>query len=244
MDHLKTAYDLGAQLARIEFAKQAEPALGDPAFWQGGEQTQQQPPQPATAEEAAMSLPTGTFQGLTTRLSPEGERSTSVKVTPDALGVPDNLAAIFQAEPTAKVEVAQPQVKAEGANQAQADLGIPSNLPGSPPPDPLTQPKVAGLPFGPLPTSKANQVGPQDPVAIHAREGVGHPLGHTDTHMFPTNPQSTPQGTQYQTTLRRQFNEGGPGSTQNIMGTQSVTVPRNNKPDMDPAWGRETVVQK
>jgi hypothetical protein len=139
MDHLKTAYTLGARLARTEFAKQAEPALGDPAYWQGGEQAQQEQQQaPATAEDAAMSLPTGTFQGLTTRLSPEGERSTSVKVTPDALGNPDILGGIFQAEPTAKVEVAQPQAKADGAAAAQQDLGIPNNLPGSPPPDPLT----------------------------------------------------------------------------------------------------------
>ena len=146
MNHLHTAYNLGAQLAQVAFAKHADAALGDPAFWQGGEQTQQeQQQQPATAEEAAMSLPTGTFQGLVTKLSPEGERSTSVKVTPDALGVPDNLASIFQAEPTAKVEVAQPQAKAEGAAAAQQDLGIPSNLPGPQPPDPLSQePKVAG----------------------------------------------------------------------------------------------------
>lgn len=140
MDHLKIAYTLGARLAQAEFAKHADAALGDPAFWQGGEQAQQDQQQqpPATAEEAAMSLPTGTFQGLTTRLSPEGERSTSVKVTPDALGNPDILGGIFQAEPTAKVEVAQPQAKADGAAAAQQDLGIPSNLPGSPPPDPLT----------------------------------------------------------------------------------------------------------
>ena len=143
MNHLHTAYNLGAQLAQAEFRKHAEAALCDPAFWQGGEQAQQEQPPPATAEEAAMSLPTGTFQGLTTRLSPEGERSTSVKVTPDALGVRDNLAAIFQAEPTAKVEVAQPQAKTEGANQAQADLGIPKSLPGPEPRDPLTEPKVA-----------------------------------------------------------------------------------------------------
>lgn len=143
MDHLKTAYDLGARLAQLEFAKQAEPSLGDPAFWQGGEQAQQEQQAPATAEDAAMSLPTGTFQGLTTRLSPEGERSTSVKVTPDALGNPDILGGIFQAEPTAKVEVAQPQAKGDG----QQDLGIPSNLPGSPPPDPLAQDsKIAGVP--------------------------------------------------------------------------------------------------
>ena len=116
MNHLHTAYNLGAQLAHAEFSKRADAALGDPAFWQGGEQAQQeQQQQPATAEEAAMSLPTGTFQGLVAKLSPEGERSTSVKVTPDALGTPENLAAIFQAEPTAKVEVAQPQAKAEGA---------------------------------------------------------------------------------------------------------------------------------
>lgn len=134
MDHLRTAYNLGARLAHVEFAKQAEPALGDPAYWQGGEQAQQQQP-PATAEEAAMSLPTGTFQGLVAKLSPEGERSTSVKVTPDALSVPDNLAAIFQAEPTAKVEVAQPQAKGEG----QQDLGIPGGPPGPEPRDPLTE---------------------------------------------------------------------------------------------------------
>jgi len=139
MNHLHTAYSLGARLAQAEFAKQAEPALGDPAFWQGGEQAQQeQQQQPATAEDAAMALPTGTFQGLVTKLSPEGERSTSVKVTPDALGNPDILGGIFQAEPTAKVEVAQAQAKADGANQAQADLGIPGGPPGPQPPDPLT----------------------------------------------------------------------------------------------------------
>lgn len=138
MNHLHTAYNLGAQLAQVAFAKHADAALGDPAFWQGGEQAQQEQQPPATAEDAAMSLPTGTFQGLVAKLSPEGERSTSVKVTPDALSVPDNLAAIFQAEPTAKVEVAQPQAKAEGAAAAQADLGIPGGPPGPQPPDPLT----------------------------------------------------------------------------------------------------------
>jgi len=141
MDHLKTAYNLGARLAQLEFTKQAEPALGDPAFWQGGEQAQQEQQAPATAEDAAMSLPTGTFQGLTTRLSPEGERSTSVKVTPDALGNADILTGIFQAEPTAKVEVAQPQAKGEG----QQDLGIPGGPPGPEPRDPLTEPKVGAV---------------------------------------------------------------------------------------------------
>jgi hypothetical protein len=124
--HLDTAYILGTQLAQSEFAKRAEAALGDPTYWQGGEQAQQQP---ATAEEAAMSLPTGTFQGLTTRLTPEGERSTSIKVTPDALASSDILNSIFQTEPTAKIEVAQPPAK-----EQDTDLNIPT--PSGPP---LTQ---------------------------------------------------------------------------------------------------------
>jgi hypothetical protein len=113
MNPLHTAYALGQRFATQQFNKEAEAALGDPAYWQGGAAAQQQPQQPATAEEAVQQLPPGTFQGLTTRITPEGQRTTAVKVTPEALSMPDHLVGIFQVEPEAKVEVAQPQPKQE-----------------------------------------------------------------------------------------------------------------------------------
>lgn len=88
------------------------PNLGDPNFWEGGT-----PPEgaegagaaPASAEEAVSLLPAGSFQGLNTRVTPEGERSTGVKVSPLALDAPDALKTMFQAEPGVRVEITEPE---------------------------------------------------------------------------------------------------------------------------------------
>lgn len=114
-------------------------SLGDPAFWQGGEQTAAEPPPPTSAEEVVTQLPLGTFQGMNTKISPEGERSTSVKVTPDALGSPEMLAAIFQAEPGAKVELETPE-------QPTADVGGPMEGGAGGPPMAEGMPQDAAAP--------------------------------------------------------------------------------------------------
>ncbi len=121
--------------------KQAQ-SLGDPAFWQGGEQAAAAPPQATSAEEVVTQLPLGTFQGMNTKISPEGERSTSVKVTPDALGSPEMLAAIFQVEPGAKVELETPEQPTAdvsgpiegGAGGPPMPEGMPQDAAAAPPP--------------------------------------------------------------------------------------------------------------
>jgi hypothetical protein len=134
-DDLPLAYRFGAHAAASVFMKQADgpagglggygteaqqPAdpnallqqlppgvsLGDPKFWQGG--SQQGQPQPQDAEDAIALLPGGTFQGANIRITPEGEKTTSVKVSPDALIDPQALQAMFQADPTAKIEMQAP----------------------------------------------------------------------------------------------------------------------------------------
>ena len=134
MKPIEYAYKLGADQAALDFTKQAI-SLGDPAFWQGGQEAQapeEGMPQEGggTAEDAALSLPPGIFQGLQMKINPAGERSTTVKVTPDALGTPDALAGIFQAEPATKVEMAMPQpTGAEGGGGGPSGTGAPEGAP-------------------------------------------------------------------------------------------------------------------
>ena len=139
--HLKTAYWLGTQDANLDFDKhamapppeaggmppeagamppegmppkemppEAAPNLGDPNFWGGG--TPEEGAAPATAEEAVSLLPAGTFQGLNTRMTPDGQKSIGVKVTPDALAAPEALQAMFQSEPGVRVEITAPDTPA------------------------------------------------------------------------------------------------------------------------------------
>ena len=86
------------------------PSLGDPNFWGGGsQQPGQGAPQPQDAEEAISLLPGGTFQGANIKISPDGQKATSVKVSPDALQDPTSLAQFFQLpEPGAKIEISAP----------------------------------------------------------------------------------------------------------------------------------------
>lgn len=108
--YLKYAHALGTNLAHREFNKWAEGNLGDPNFWQGGtqaaEQTQAQPQDP---EQVIGQLPGGSFQGLQTKVTPDGQKSTSLKVTPDALNTPEALAALFQTGQNAKIEIVTPE---------------------------------------------------------------------------------------------------------------------------------------
>lgn len=113
MNAIRKAYALGQKLAHAVFTKHCEAALGDPNFWQGG--SPEEAAQPQTAEDAVHLLPAGTFQGAQIKLSPDGQRSTTVKVTPDAVQQPDSLANIFNVEPNAKVEVSQPELQSAGA---------------------------------------------------------------------------------------------------------------------------------
>lgn len=131
MKPIDQAYAFGAEAAYRDFMKEAEGNLGDPMYWQGG--TPQEgagPQQAATAEDAALALPPGIFQGLQMKVNPAGERSTTVKVTPDALQAPDALQGIFAAEPAAKVEMSMQQAGGEGAGGGgPADMGIPEGGP-------------------------------------------------------------------------------------------------------------------
>lgn len=132
MKPIDQAYALGADAAYDDFMKKAEGNLGDPNFWQGGTpQEGEAPQQAATAEDAALALPPGIFQGLQMKVNPAGERSTTVKVTPDALQAPDALAGIFGAEPAAKVEMSMQQAGGEGAGGGggPADMGVPEEGP-------------------------------------------------------------------------------------------------------------------
>lgn len=124
--HLKTAYDLGAATAQHAFKHAEEgldpnmmgaeappemPPLGDPNFWQGGTPSPEEAAAavPDTPEEVVNLLPAGTFQGLQMKITPDGQKSTTVKVTPDALSTPDSLASLFQASPGTKVEMEAPE---------------------------------------------------------------------------------------------------------------------------------------
>jgi hypothetical protein len=85
------------------------PSLGDPNFWGGGSQQAAQSAQPQDAEEAIGLLPGGTFQGANIKIAPDGQKSTSVKVSPDALSDPNSLAQFFQLpEPGTKIEISLP----------------------------------------------------------------------------------------------------------------------------------------
>jgi hypothetical protein len=129
---LKYARYVGARVAQQEFAKYAA-GLGDPNFWQGGsEAANAPPPPPPNEEEVVMSLPTGIFQGMNTKLDPMGQKSTSVKVTPEGLGQAEALAQIFQANPAAKVEISSPEAKAmgQGPGEAMGQEGAGGMAPG------------------------------------------------------------------------------------------------------------------
>lgn len=127
-------------------------ALGDPTFWQGGQEAMgpegggEAPP--PSAEDAALALPPGIFQGLQLKVNPDGQRSTTVKVTPDALQTPDALAGIFQAEPETKIEMAMAQPTGnEGSGAGPSDVmpqGMPLDGAGAMP-MPEVPPKVAEL---------------------------------------------------------------------------------------------------
>jgi len=107
--------------------------LGDPNFWSGGTPAEGEMAPPPTAEEAVKQLPLGTFQGMTTKVTPEGERSTSVNVTPDALAMPDIVQSIFAAEPGAKVEVKVPEQPETGGEEL-VPPGMGGGGPAAPPP--------------------------------------------------------------------------------------------------------------
>jgi len=90
---------------------EAAPNLGDPNFWGGGSPAEGGAA-PTSAEEAVGLLPAGTFQGLNTRMTPDGQKSIGVKVTPDALAAPEALQAMFQSEPGVRVEITAPDTPA------------------------------------------------------------------------------------------------------------------------------------
>ncbi|MGD9209125.1 MAG: hypothetical protein PVI90_00040 [Desulfobacteraceae bacterium] len=116
MTPLQKAYAFGKYIAEETFKKTSEAALGDPNYWQGGTPTPGETPTPAqTAEEAVQLLPAGTFQGAQIKITPDGQRNTTVKVTPDAVAQPDALANVFNAEPNAKIEISQAET--QGANE-------------------------------------------------------------------------------------------------------------------------------
>lgn len=131
MDYGATREEARAMMPK-RFLKGADAALGDPNFWQGGSEAQQAPPQPASAEEAIGLLPGGTFQGLNTRITADGQRSTTVKTTPDVMQDPSGIQAIFAAEPGAKVELSNPETAMPGtAVPVQGDNGgVPEGSPG------------------------------------------------------------------------------------------------------------------
>lgn len=88
----------------------AAPALGDPNFW-GGSSAAAGPEVAGlggSAEDVIGLLPAGTFQGMNVRITPDGQKSTGLKVTPEAIDAPQALKAVFQAEPTARVEITTP----------------------------------------------------------------------------------------------------------------------------------------
>jgi hypothetical protein len=152
MKPIQHAYLLGAVQAQRDFDKEAQGNLGDPMFWQGGQEAAIPPGAGGggggTAEDAAMALPPGVFQGLQMKINPAGERSTTVKATPDALATPDAIASIFAAEPEAKVEISNQVQGGEGAAGMGGDMGIPQGSPvdgaGAAPP-----PIGAGMPEPP-----------------------------------------------------------------------------------------------
>lgn len=135
-------YRGGRAVQRGLSEKEGEAALGDPNFWQGGAPPEGEAPTPAqSAEEAIQMLPAGTFQGAQIKIQPDGMRNTTVKVTPDAVGHPDGLAGIFQAEPTAKVEISQPEQQAPGGEMPAMP---PPGMEGLPPEEGGMPPAEAG----------------------------------------------------------------------------------------------------
>lgn len=136
-------------LAGYRMGKQSNANLGDPNFWQGGQApAAAAPPPPATVEEAIQALPPGVFQGMHKRINPDGQQNTTVKASPDAIGMPEALSAVLQADPTAKIEIETPQSKGEGGGGGPNAMGIPQDMPvdgaGAAPPVGAA-PKTAGL---------------------------------------------------------------------------------------------------
>lgn len=138
----RLAMEQNAAGVPLQGAKTGEAALGDPNFWGGGTPSPEEaaPPAPQSAEEAIQLLPAGTFQGAQIKIQPDGIRNTTVKVTPDVVGQPDGLAAVFQAEPTAKVEISQPEQQVAGGEQ-----------PPMPPEGTPMDPNMAGAPAEEMP---------------------------------------------------------------------------------------------
>jgi hypothetical protein len=145
-DLLTLAYKLGADAAASIFQKHADgpagglggygteaeqPAdpnallqqlppgvsLGDPNFWSGGSQAEGAAPQ--DPEQALQLLPAGTFLGMNIKITPDGQKTTRVQVSPDALIDPQALQAMFQADPNAKVEMQAPDNGPDVALQGQ-----------------------------------------------------------------------------------------------------------------------------
>lgn len=115
------------------------PSLGDPNYWSGGSQAQGGGgQQPQDAEEAISLLPGGTFQGASIRIAPDGQKSTSVKVSPDALQDPATLQQFFQLpEPGTKIEIAAPdQVPTVPVQGGGGGIGA-ATVPGGGAPAPM-----------------------------------------------------------------------------------------------------------
>jgi len=105
---------------------QGGPSLGDANYWGGGQQAQ-----PQDAEQAIGLLPGGTFQGANIRITPDGQKNTSIKVSPDALKDPNSLQTFFNTEPGVKIEIAMPTNIP--AVQVQPGAGAPGGQPQGPP---------------------------------------------------------------------------------------------------------------
>jgi hypothetical protein len=146
-------------LLRKSGAAKLAAGLGDPMFWQGGQEAamaQEGGGGGGTAEEAAMALPPGIFQGLQMKVNPAGERSTTVKATPEALSTPETLAGIFEAEPGVKVELSAQTQGGEGGAGEQGDVmpqGTPVDGAGAAPP-----PMGQGIPEPPMPGKVAELI--------------------------------------------------------------------------------------
>lgn len=90
-------------------APMPSPGLGDPNFWGGGAAAPGAGMPTGNAEDVINLLPAGTFQGMNVRITPDGQKSTGLKVTPEAIDAPEGLKALFATEPTARVEITQPE---------------------------------------------------------------------------------------------------------------------------------------
>jgi hypothetical protein len=139
----------------------AAPGLGDPNFWGGGAAGS---PEAAaagagSAEEVIGLLPAGTFQGMNVRITPDGQKPTGLKVSPEAIDAPEALKAVFQAEPSARVEITTPDTPSsvtsfkEGVDRSRgpgfydrARMAIQKRFGGSIIPDELQYPATQDAP--------------------------------------------------------------------------------------------------